>query len=80
MRTYVWLALAVGTLLLVSPNPVEGYLGPGGVVSGLGAVLALAGAVVAALFGFLWFPIKRIARRLRGAEGRPGEGIPSPSE
>jgi hypothetical protein len=38
------------------------YLGPGGVLSAIGSFLALLVAVVLALFGFVWYPLKRLLR------------------
>lgn len=39
-----------------------GYLGPGGGISTIGSMLALLAAIVVALFGFVWFPLKRLLR------------------
>lgn len=39
-----------------------GYLGPGGVLSAIGSFLALLVAVVLALLGFVWYPLKRLLR------------------
>ena len=39
---------------------------------GIGAFIALVAAVVASIFGFLWFPLKRLLRGLRGRQ----EGMP----
>jgi len=50
------------TLLALS-HPAYAYLGPGGVVSGIGSLLALIAAVVVAAVGFVWFPIKRLLKR-----------------
>ena len=48
-----------------------GYLGPGSGVSALGSLLALSAAVLVAVFGFVWFPLKRLLRlRKRGAPKR----------
>ena len=38
------------------------YLGPGGILGSLGSALALIGAIVMAVFGFLWYPMKRWLR------------------
>tara|TARA_B110000305_G_scaffold242020_1_gene319125 strand:- start:3131 stop:3334 length:204 start_codon:yes stop_codon:yes gene_type:complete len=40
--------------------PALAYLGPGGAVSSIGALLALIGAVLLAVIGFVWFPLKRM--------------------
>ena len=66
--------LLVATILvLMLPTPAYGYLGPGGVISGFGALIALVGAVVASVVGFLWFPIKRVLRRFRSAHSAGAE-------
>ena len=52
--------------------PLVAYLGPGAVVSSLGAFLALLAGIVVALFGFVWYPIRRLLRRKRSAP--PPEG------
>jgi len=36
------------------------YIGPGSGLSVIGAVLAVLAAIATAIFGFLWYPIKRI--------------------
>lgn len=59
---------AATTLVLMLPGLAYGYLGPGGVISGFGALIALVGAVAASVVGFLWFPIKRVIRRLRSTD------------
>lgn len=59
-------ALLAVALVAAVPSPAAAYLGPGGVISGVGALLALVAALFASLFGFLWFPLKRLARRVRG--------------
>jgi hypothetical protein len=41
-------------------SPAHAYLGPGGAVSGIGALLALIGAVLLSIIGFVWYPVKRM--------------------
>lgn len=60
--------LFVGTALLLVPDTGLAYGGPGSVVTGIGALLAVLAAVLASIFGFLWFPLKRLVRRIRPAE------------
>lgn len=38
------------------------YVGPGAGLSAIGSFLALVVAVVAAILGFLWYPIKRLLK------------------
>jgi hypothetical protein len=49
------------------------YLGPGGVLSTIGSLLALAGAVVLGLFGFVWYPMKRWLRARKARQERDTE-------
>jgi len=55
-------ALAVAALL---PAPALAYVGPGAGLSAIGAFVALVIAVAAALLGFIWYPVKRLLRKLR---------------
>ena len=53
------------------------YIGPGGALSLIGSFLALLAAVVFAVLGFVWYPLKRLlrfmrARRQRGASAPQG--------
>lgn len=62
-RTIVVTVVLAAVLLL--PEPVSAYGGPGSIVTGIGALLAAVAAVVAALVGFFWFPLKRLMQKLR---------------
>ncbi len=44
-------------------GPAMAYIGPGAGLTAIGTVLALVGAVVLAIFGFVWYPIKRYMRK-----------------
>lgn len=52
--------LGLGLLLLGMPETAHAYGGPGSVISGIGALLAAVATLFAALFGFIWFPLKRL--------------------
>jgi membrane-bound ClpP family serine protease len=54
------------------PRPAMAYVGPGAGLSAIGAFIALIAGVVVAIFGFLWYPIKRLIRKRK--EDRGGEG------
>lgn len=45
------------------------YVGPGAGLTAIGTVLALIGAVLLGIFGFVWYPIKRLLRRKAAVEG-----------
>jgi len=59
------------TIILVvaaclAAGDASAYVGPGGGLSIVGSVIALAVAIVAAIFGFVWYPVKRLLRRAKG--------------
>lgn len=58
---------------LVMLSPILGYVGPGGALSAVGTFVALLLAVVFAAIGFVWYPIKRLWRALRGRSRAPGD-------
>ena len=43
------------------------YLGPGAGLSALGSLLALIAAVFVAIFGFVWYPVKRLLKKKKKA-------------
>ena len=43
------------------------YIGPGGGLTAFGVVIALIGGILLAIVGFVWYPIKRILRKLKPA-------------
>ena len=49
-------------LFLAAPQTAFAYVGPGAGLAAIGSVLALVGAIVLAIVGFLWYPIKRWRR------------------
>ncbi len=59
----------LATLLLCGlfSSQALAYVGPGAGLSAIGAFLALLAGVIIAIFGFLWYPIKRILRNRKNA-------------
>lgn len=49
------------------------YLGPGGLLGSLGAFLALLGALLLALLGLVWYPVKRLLSAWRKPQEGGGE-------
>lgn len=49
-------------------SPAHAYLGPGSGLTALGSVAALIGVVGLGIVGFLWYPIKRAWKKMRGVE------------
>jgi hypothetical protein len=61
------------------PATAQAYVGPGGVITALGAVFGLFAAFVASIVGFLWFPLKRLLIWVRKRRGRTEEMGPAAS-
>ena len=62
VMSYKLKTAALMLLLCSMALPAQAYLGPGGAVSSVGALLALIGAVLLAIVGFVWFPLKRMIK------------------
>lgn len=57
------LLLAVLTCLF--PPTAAAYIGPGAGLSALGAFLAVVFGVIIAVGGFVWYPLKRLFRKIK---------------
>jgi hypothetical protein len=66
MRRVIVLFGAAAAVLAL-PAGASAYIGPGAGVSVLGTVVAFVGAVVFAIVGFVWYPIKRLFAAIRRA-------------
>lgn len=64
-----FLLLVVLTCLF--PPSAAAYIGPGAGLSALGAFLAVVFGVIIAVVGFVWYPLKRLLRKIKG-EKRSG--------
>ena len=62
------------------PSAAHAYIGLGAGISAIGSLLALIAAVLLAIVGFVWYPVKRIRKNRRKAhtevadKARPGDG------
>lgn len=54
-------------LVILVQQPAMAYVGPGTGIAALGALIAIIVGVIAALFGFLWYPMKRILKKRKAA-------------
>lgn len=63
MRLYRLICLIV--LGCIAAEPAFAYVGPGAGLTFLGSLFAVVGAIIAGIFGFIWFPIKRLLRARR---------------
>lgn len=50
-------------ILLMVATDAQAYIGPGAGLTAIGSLLALVAAVVVGIFGFVWFPIRRLIKR-----------------
>lgn len=70
-------AIAAFLMVAAAPQTAAAYIGPGAGITAIGTLVALVAALVLAVVGFLWYPIKRFRRALvRQADrnDRPGKG------
>ncbi len=58
-RTFWLAALLIGIVL---PNSALAYIGPGAGLSAIGTVVAVIGAFLLLIVGFIWYPMKRVLR------------------
>ena len=61
MRTLIFV------LAWLIPSAAYAYIGPGAGISAIGSLLALIAAVLLAIVGFVWYPVKRIMKNRRKA-------------
>ena len=71
--------LAVAVCLLSLATSAEAYVGPGMGLGVISAVLGFLTAILLALAGMVWYPVKRMIRARRStAAAPPDDGRPSP--
>ncbi len=54
---------ALSGFLLMFAISAEAYIGPGAGLSAIGTVIAFIGAILLAIVGFVWYPIKRLFKK-----------------
>lgn len=69
-------ATLLATALVGLPMAAQAYVGPGAGLTAIGTMIALIAALVLALVGFVWYPMKRMMR----AKKAKAEIQPTPSE
>ena len=70
------LRLVIVALLCLSAGPAYAYIGPGAGLTAIGTVLALGAAILLAIVGFVWYPVKRLRQSRKAAaaeEQKPTE-------
>ena len=53
-------------------------IGPGAGITAIGTAIALIGAILLAIVGFVWYPFKRLRAKLRERRARKGEDASAP--
>ena len=61
--------------LLIAPDVAQAYIGPGAGISAIGTFLALVGALLMAIVGFIWFPLKRLFTRRKNPDVKSATGL-----
>lgn len=59
------LLILMGMAIGLAPQPAMAYIGPGTGLSAIGAFLAIIVAIIIAILGFLWYPLRRLIRHLK---------------
>jgi preprotein translocase subunit SecG len=80
MTTFLRIAFLLIFAALLVPEAALAYGGPGSVISGIGAFLAAVAALLATLFGFIWFPLKRLYKSWTEEEEPTEEAAASQTE
>jgi len=57
-------------LALVSPAVAHAYTGPGLGLGAVGVALGLIGSLLLGIASIVWYPVKRLVRRVRGKARR----------
>jgi len=59
------LAACAATVLLLSPGIAAAYTGPGLGLGAIGVAFGLIGSLLLAVASIVWYPVKRLIRRIR---------------
>lgn len=65
---------------LLAHGPAHAYIGPGAGLSAIGSVLALFGALLLMIVGFVWYPVKRLMKRRKAAAQAAEAAASAPGE
>jgi len=60
---------------LFDQSLILAYVGPGGGLAAIGTLLAIVVGLMAAVFGFLWYPLKRMLRGKQDAAESANEKL-----
>ncbi|MEJ6395915.1 hypothetical protein V8J82_21830 [Gymnodinialimonas sp. 2305UL16-5] len=57
--------------LMLMPLAAQAYVGPGAGLTAIGTMIALVAALVLAVVGFVWYPMKRMMRKRKSQQDLP---------
>lgn len=61
-------------LITLSPTNASAYVGPGLGAGTIGVILGVLGSIVIALFALLWYPFKRLLKKMKKSDPKdPGD-------
>ena len=69
-------ALPAAALALLVAAPAQAYIGPGVGLGVIGTVFGIVATLALAVFGFLWYPMKRLMAKRRGTNAKSGAAVP----
>ena len=75
---FIAICVTAAGALSMWATPAFAYLGPGAGLAAIGTFLALIIGVIAAFFGFLWYPLKRLLRKGKAVGASPSEAQEKP--
>lgn len=67
MKSITIFSRTITVFLLTLSQSTEAYIGPGAGISAIGTVIALIGAILLIIVGFVWYPIKRLLAKKKKA-------------
>ena len=71
----IWIAsLAAVAFLSAASQGAHAYIGPGAGITAIGTVIALIGAILLGIVGFVWYPIKRVRAKKKKRMEKIDEG------
>ena len=67
------LLMLMTVAVAITPSLAFAYVGPGAGLSALGSLVSLLAALGLAIVGFVWYPVRRLLRRIRGEKQPSGK-------
>ncbi len=62
MKTKLFLGSVIA---ICAASPALAYIGPGAGIGAIGTVVAVIGAILLMIVGFVWYPVKRLMKRFK---------------